>query len=83
MRFGETKGKGKDTQFRGMNESIENEMNIIFVWNLEGNSSSRAEGACYVGRLHKITDFFLLKMNTVFSPSEPSSSVHKVSRKQK
>lgn len=56
MRFGETKGKGNE--FRGMNESIENEMNIIFVWNLEGNSSSRAEGACYVARLHKITFSF-------------------------
>lgn len=61
MRFGETRGKGKTLRARGMNETTETEMNVVFLCDLEGNSPSGAKVACWVARLHKITDFFLLK----------------------
>lgn len=76
------RGKGKILPARRMNETIETEMNMVFLCDLEGNSPSRAEDACWLASSIKLLTL-PFKMSTVYSPSEPSSSVHKVSRKQK
>lgn len=57
MRCGETRGKGKTLRARGMNETTETEMNMVFLCDLEGNSPSRAKVACWVVGSIKLPTF--------------------------
>lgn len=38
-------GKGKTPHAKGRNETIETEMNMVFLWHLRGNNPARAEDA--------------------------------------
>ena len=67
------KGKGKDIP---MNEAKETEMKVAFCCDLEGNSPSSTEDACWlVARLYKLLT--LSFRNEYRFPSEPSYSVDK------
>ena len=51
------KWEGEAPRASGMNETIETEMNMVFLCDLEENSPSGAEDACWVTRLHKLLTF--------------------------
>lgn len=61
------RGKGKTPHANGMEETVETEMNMVFLWDLRDNNPARAEDAWWVSRLHKLL-ISVFEMNAVFPP---------------